>query len=63
MIEDPAVPVWRLSELSEALEELWQREKLNSEQIAKCSAILAEVIAQDEARIAAEEAREKKRSR
>ncbi len=61
-IEDPAVPVWRLSELSESLEELWQREKLSPEQIEKCCAILAEVIAQDEARIAAEEAKDKKHS-
>jgi hypothetical protein len=52
--------VWKLSELDSALEALWQSEKLSPEQVEKCQAILAEVITQDEARIAAEEAKEKR---
>jgi hypothetical protein len=59
-VTDPATPVWKLSELDSALEALWQSEKLSPEQVEKCQAILAEVITQDEARIAAEEAKEKR---
>lgn len=59
-VDDPATPVWRLSELEHEIEALWQSEKLTPTQVEKCQAILADVIAQDEARIAAEEAKEKR---
>lgn len=54
ILENPAVPVWKVSGLSEGVEELWQRERLQTEQIEKCGAVLADVIAQGEARIAKE---------
>lgn len=43
-IEDPAVPVWRLSELSERIEELWRGQKLDEAEIQKCVEILEEAL-------------------
>ena len=43
-VEDPAVPVWRPSEFTEQIEELWREQKLNGQQVEKCAETLAHVI-------------------
>jgi hypothetical protein len=43
-LEDPAVPVWRLSEFDQHIEEFWRQQKLNSEQIEQCATALHGVI-------------------
>jgi hypothetical protein len=41
---DPAVPVWRLSEFDQHIEEFWRQQKLNSLQIEQCATALKDVI-------------------
>jgi predicted RecB family endonuclease len=43
-VEDPAVPVWRVSEFTERMEDLWREQKLTGDQVEKCTAILSQVI-------------------
>jgi hypothetical protein len=43
-LEDPAVPVWRLSEFDQHIEEFWRQQKLSSDQIEKCAKALNGVI-------------------
>ncbi len=54
-ITDPATKVWKLSEISTKLEELWQKEKLSTDQVEKAKAILTEVIEIDNAKWKARE--------
>lgn len=53
-LQDPAVAVWTILELSERVNDLWQGKRLGFEQIEKCSVVLTNLIAQEEARLAKE---------
>jgi hypothetical protein len=43
-LEDPAVPVWRLSEFDQHIEEFWRQQKLSSDQIEQCAKALNDVV-------------------
>jgi hypothetical protein len=43
-LENPRTPVWRLSELSDHIEELWNGSKLDDEQIQKCATRLEKTV-------------------
>lgn len=61
-IQDPAVPVWRLSELLERVEECWREQRLTADQVEKGVNVLKQVIDQKKAQLAAERAKERKRA-
>ena len=45
-IQDPTVPIWKLSEIPERIEEFWREQKLDNEQIQKCANVLKQLVAQ-----------------
>ncbi len=45
-LQDPEVPVWKLSEISDCLEEFWRRQPLSEAQIQQCVAVLNEALEQ-----------------
>jgi hypothetical protein len=44
IVEDPAVPVWKLSEVETRLEDLWRQQRLNEEQIRQAAELFEGMI-------------------
>ncbi len=44
-VSDPAVPVWRLEEIENHLEEIWRHGKLNQSELSKIESVLETLIA------------------
>ncbi len=45
-LSDSPVPVWKLSEMADRIEELWREQRLSAEQVEQCRAILTQLIEQ-----------------
>jgi hypothetical protein len=43
-VEDPAVPVWKLNEVENRIEDLWRQQRLNDEQIKQASDLFEGII-------------------
>jgi hypothetical protein len=42
--QDPTVPVWKVGEIQDRVEEFWRQQKLSGEQIGKALGILENII-------------------
>ena len=43
-VEDPEVPVWRLSEMPDRIEEFWRQQKLSDDQVQQVVRVLSEAL-------------------
>lgn len=43
-VDDPAIPVWKIDEIQDRLEELWGEQKLSEEQVEKVAEILEKAV-------------------
>lgn len=58
--DDPATPVWRISELPDRVEEFWHERRLNDAEVQQAADVFGKVIEKVKAKIAAETQPKKK---